>query len=461
MGSWDNLRSTIGELTREDFGDEEKSDIDLTEFMKSIHISDTEADDDEEFFASMVPSSGLIREIFDYYSLTAYKRSNAIGLAVAMSVCQTLFGRRIQSHTKLRTNDYNMVMAATASGKEACVSTTESLFEAGMAAARLQSHQGFLTAMGIQSGNALMREISELKCALWVCDEFGKHLQEILDKKNGNGHVKMIGKHLLQIYGRSNSRYSGDAHSDGRRNEVDQPHLCLLGMTTGEVFDTLKAEQINDGLIGRIVFWPVQKRPRRNKDMRLMPVPESLARRIAGWMTFSPGFEGIFPDPVTLRMTPEARQRWEDHVDAIDVRMDEESEVRTAIWGRVGTRAMKYALVHRAARFDKDPSTLSDTPIQIELRDVEWAIKFANWFARLSCGLVRESIVDTTVESLKTKIMKAIQELGEVTSTQILRTYRRAMAGDVNTALDELVKAGAIKVRKEGTKGRAKNVYFL
>ncbi|MGV3483434.1 MAG: hypothetical protein ACO1RT_03340, partial [Planctomycetaceae bacterium] len=136
---------------------------------------------DDEFCLSMVPKSGLIKDIFDYYWAAAYKRSPVLGLAIATSVCQTIFGRRVESHTALRTNDYNIVIAATGSGKDACESTSQKIIEAGLEAIRRTGQMGFIIPPDMQSGNALMREISELRCGLWICDEFGKVLEVILD----------------------------------------------------------------------------------------------------------------------------------------------------------------------------------------------------------------------------------------------------------------------------------------
>jgi hypothetical protein len=154
----------------------------------------TEDFDDEEFCRENLPKSGLIREVFDYYWATSHRSSAVMGLAVAVSLCQTIFGRRVTSQTDLRTNDYNVIIAPTSSGKEAC-ETTISKILLSADAARVP-----MIPPDVQSGNGLVHAIAKQKYAIWVCDEFGKTLEAVLDKKASNAHAKQIGIHLLKLY---------------------------------------------------------------------------------------------------------------------------------------------------------------------------------------------------------------------------------------------------------------------
>lgn len=434
--------------------------VDLSKFLSGSH-DDEQGLPDEEFAESMVPKAGLLREVFDFYWNTAYKRANVFGLAVAVSTCETLFGRRIASHTDLRTNDYNVIVAGTASGKEACESTVLKLFSAGMSKVTGYPNRKFLIPPDVQSGNALIREISEKLCAIWVCDEFGKHLEIILDKKNGNSHAKQIGTHLLKMYGKSNSTYEGASHSAGNKSAVNQPHLCLLGLTTAGIFESLTQSQIEDGLFGRLTFWPVQQRPKRNRGMRVTDVPEDLAKRIGEWIEFLPGVSDEIPIPVRIPMSAQALERWEHHADEIDERMDEEAEVRAAVWGRVAARSMKLAIVHRAARWGDAVDCIGSA--FVDLVDVNWGIRLSNWLARISCQLVNESIPDSRAYHAKQLIVKALQEQGTKPQQWFTRTFRRFTAGDIRSAAKQLEAEGQIEIRQitDGKAGRPKIEYAL
>lgn len=406
--------------------------------------------DDEEFCLAAVPRSGLLKQVFDYYCLTSHRTSAVMGLAVAVSLCETLFGRRIASHTDMRTNDYNVIMAPTSSGKEACEKVIGKIFNA--------AGNSPLLPPSVQSGNGLLKAINAVPCGIWVCDEFGKVLEAILDKK-GNGHARQIGTYLLQLYSKSDSEFGGAAHADGIRNRVQQPHLVLLGLTTGQVFDTVDSKQVQDGLFGRLAFWPVQTRPKR-KAARAHVVPEDLSLQVREWMLWEPSTGNLgVPDPEVVEMTPDAEERWNRHADAIDERMEHESESRAAIWGRVAGRAMKLALVHRAARIHGDPAAIDWQEIRIEMPDVDWGVKLANWLARIACGLIRENIVDTQANKARAILLAAVEQLGEVCRTALLREFRSVSGSEFTAAAEALAKEGKIEEVREKTTGRTKTVY--
>lgn len=415
--------------------------------------SDEDIDDDEQFLAGMVPDDGLLRGIFDYYWDTKLTRSNCIGLAIAVSFCEAIFGRRIKSHTGIRTNDYNIVVAPTVSGKEACKEVMLSLSEAGIAAGNLPPDFQILIPGGLQSGNGLMSEVAAMRCGICVCDEFGEYLESILDTKKGNAHTKKIGTNLLDLYGASSSQYLGDAHSGGRRNTIVQPHFCLLGMSTHDIFDAVTEKAIHGGLLNRMAFWPLQNRPPLHfPDQIDSTVPSELAERIGQWFAWQPGFDGEFPQPVTLDMEPGPKLRWETHAVDIRRRMDTEAGMRSALWGRSAARAMKLAMVHCAARMISVPSSLEDFPVTIEDQDIEWGIKLSNWLTRAACDLIAESVHDSRGGMVARLIMELV-ERGPVTRRQIARKHRRLSAAEIAAAAESLESSGAICIDRTMSKG--------
>jgi hypothetical protein len=289
-----------------------------------------------------------------------------------------------------------------------------------------------------------------------VCDEFGKILQAVLDRK-GNQHVKNIGTHLLKLYSKSAGSYGGAAHSDGIRNKVVQPHLVLLGLAAGAtVFDSVSMDHVSDGLFGRIAFWPVQERPARKKNARIATPSETLVRKVSDWIKFAPGgnLGSQYPVPEVVYMSSDAQARWDAHGDEIDSRMAGESESRAAVWARVAARSMKLSLVHRAARLEVSPQECQWDFVAIELQDMNWGIKLANWLARIACGLIRENTVDKNLERAKSILTRAT-EAGRVSKRDLLRTFRNITSGDFEAAAMEL----GLHVVRDKTSGRPK-VYY-
>jgi hypothetical protein len=453
----DELQKAISSSGRNGTPREVKPNRPLEVFRSSVDLSgilgpERSGDfDDEQFCIDSVPESGLLREVFDYYCQTSHRTSPVMGLAVAVSLCETIFGRRIASHTDMRTNDYNVVMAPTASGKEACETTITKILQA--------AGNVLMLPPDVQSGNGLLKAIHSTPCGIWCCDEFGKVLESILDKKSNNGHAKQIGTHLLKLYSKSAGVYGGAAHADGIRNQIDQPHLVVLGLTTGQMFESIDSRQIQDGLFGRLAFWPVQNRPKR-KTARALPVPEHLAEVVRRWLLWEPSTGNLgIPSPEVLEMTADAGARWDHHADAIDERMEHESESRAAIWGRVAARAMKLSMVHRAARLDMDPASTDWQFIRVELQDVDWGIQVANWLARVACALIRENVVDTQANRARAVLEIAVSKLGSVSRRDLMRDYRSISGSEFTAAAESLQAEGRIEIGNEETSGRPRVIY--
>ena len=417
---------------------------------------DTFDDTDEEFFQTCIPPSGLVRDIFDYYFRTQSFTTYSIGLATAISIIETILGRRVQSHTGIRTNDYNIVVAGTSSGKESCERVSQLVIKAGLDMAESKATE-FILAPDVQSGNALLREISELKSGLWICDEFGKHFKAIVDTKSNNGHAQQIGTHLLKLYGKADSVHQGAAHSDGRRSPVIQPHLCLLGMSTWSVFDSISESQIEDGLYGRLSFWPS---PRTSfvPENRPEKVPQGIAKQVAKWIDYKSGLEWENPAPTVLNMSDEALNRWNNHFLEINKKQLLEPEFRAGVWGRVAVRSQKLAMVHRCSRLKGLPD--NSGKINIEINDIEWGIRLSNRLARISCSLASESITDTKADRVSQLIIDSIRK-GKNSRRDILRSSRRVTAGDVDSAVKKLEASGAILVKKITSGKKPKTIFEL
>jgi hypothetical protein len=421
--------------------------------FENLNLDFEEDFDDEDFCLSCIPESGLLRGVFDFYSEVCYRKSNMMGLAVSLSLCQTILGRRVRSHTDLRTNDYNLIIAPTGSGKEACETNITKILSAADAS------NSMLLPPDIQSGNGLMHAISQQPCGIWCCDEFGKILQAILDKK-GNLHIKNIGNHLLKLYGKASGVYGGAAHSDGVRNKVVQPHLVLLGLATAStVFSGVGADQVSDGLIGRIAFFPVQDRPPEKETMSIAEPSAELVRAVRSWIEYTPGrgnLNDLFPEPSIVEMTPDALERWKQHRQGIDHKMREESESRAAVWARVAARAMKLALTHRCARLTSMAAETDFGLVKIEMEDIAWGIKLANWLARNACSLVQENTVDVELAKARALITEALKH-GRVNRAVLLAANRSLTSGGLDAAAKSL---GLIKTKeKSGKRGRPPEFY--
>jgi hypothetical protein len=426
------------------FVPEDNSGVDLSFLLREWNdIGKTE---DDELAEAMIPDKGLMAQVAAYYRSIAYRESSIMALAVSVSFCETLFGRRVRSSSGLRTNDYNVILAGTGFGKESCESAITNIFQAAGLDEQL------VMPPDVQSGNGLMKALSTNPSAVWVCDEFGKLLQAVFDKK-GNAHLKGVGTNLLKLYGKSGGVYGGASHSDGIRNRINQPCLTVLGLATpSSVFDYLSPESVSDGLFGRIAWFPVQERPNVKENMRSAECPESLVTLVRLWGNWFPGGDlaAMNPVPVEIACTIEAQKRWDSHAKLINDKMTDESESRAAIWSRVAARSMKLAIVSRLSKLEAPPPSEA---VKVELEDIEWGIKLGNWLAGISCGLALEAFGLRPLGKAMNILGQAVID-GPKTRRELTRKFKTVLAGDFHAAAIEL----GLTIEN---KGRGKVIYSM
>lgn len=423
--------------------------LDLSEFLANpavIEVAENQPDD-EDFCETMIPDDGLLREVYNFYLTLTRRPSSIIGLAVAVGFCESIFGRRVRSYTDLRTHDYTVIVAPTNCGKESCISVVQKLIYAA------DPNSRFLIPPNVQSGNGLLAAMAASPACLWMCDEFGTFLEGALDKRQATKHTREIVDHLLQMYGRANATYQGAAHAAGTKNQLEQPSLSLLGITTGStLFENIDRKQIESGLFGRCSFWPVQTRPKLKRS-RITPVPAETVEKVKGWLQFEPGIPGTpSPELPVLKFSQEAEERWDEHEEAIDQKMGEESELRAAVWGRTAARSMKLAMVHRCARLEAAPGAINWDFVYVEKRDVDWGICVSNWLARTSCDYATNRVGDFSGGKSVMVLEKILRAAGGewVARSVILRTARDLTAGDIGAAAKKLEAVIETREEKQG-----------
>ena len=445
----DPVKAAFGLCPEDVLGRKASVPIDVSAFYKD----DAEPPNAAEFLEAMTPQDGLIRWVIDYYKNVSQFPSPVMAMATALSFCETIFGRRIRSQTDLRTNDYNVVMAPTGSGKEACETTIVRIFQA--------TGYDLSHPPDVQSGNGLLAMIAAKPCGIWVCDEFGKTLEALLDKR-ANQHLKQIGTHLLKLYGKASTTYGGAAHAAGVKNKTDQPHLCLMGLTTPKVFSSITAEHVDDGLFGRLAFFVCQDRPKMVISTTAEP-PDYLVNQVKKWIEWTPENTYLLsgPAPELLQMNDAAFTRWTEHSEEIRKRMDCEGELRAGVWCRVAARSMKLAMVHRAARVRDDPGTIDWQFLFIETEDIDWGIAMSNFLGRTSCNLLLDDVVDEQQIQAQRKLLNAVQSLGEITQREIVRRHQKITSAQFAAAAKSLEASGVIEIEtiipERG--GRVKVVY--
>ena len=439
--------SRNGQAREEKYPDRSYKPATSEEVLASVQIDLSGEIDQEEQVESMIPASGLMREVYDYYFKIAISPSPILGLAAAVAVMETVLGHKVQSHTGLRTNDLNVILGPTGCGKEACEKTISKIFEA----CDLPS---MVMPAGVQSGNGLLGYMAENPVCCWVKDEFGVYLENVFGKRKQPMEAQ-VGRLLLELYNKADGRYSGNAHASGVRNAIEQPHLVLLGLSTqGTIFDSLSFKDVENGLMNRLAFWIVTERPELKDRLETASVPESIVEKVKAWQS-KPLFEvaGSKPDPFILQMDSEALARWDAHRRAIHNRSMVEDDGRSSMWSRTAARSMKFAMLSRCSResagiFNSfNGGEGHSTAIQIT--DVDWAIRLSNYLTRQSCTLIETNTINPGKSRAEIAIMDFVLKAGDWVSLRAIQHKRHISKGDLVSAATRLAAEGKIAMESK------------
>ena len=131
------------------------------------------------------------------------------------------------------------------------------------------------------------------------------------------------------------------------------------------------------------------------------------------------------------------------------------------MFAEVAARAMKLAVVHRAARIEDDPGRIDWQFVLVEKEDIDWGIRLTNWLARVSCGLIRENVVDTQSARARHVLETVLMKNGTVSRSDLLREFRSISGSEFTAAAEQLQAEGRIEIISEATRGRTRISYRL
>ena len=427
--------------------------------------------DPEVFYRENLPERGIIREVFDYYEQVSLSPSATIGLATAVAFCEWLFGRRIQSESDLRTNDLNLIVAPTGAGKETAEKTIARILrQAGLPNCQIPSN--------VQSGNGFLNAIEKEPCSIWVKDEFGVYIESVYGKKKQPMDAQ-VGRLLLELYGKADGVYSGNAHASGSKYMIDQPHLVLLGMSTaGSIFESLGHRDVEQGTINRIAFWIIRDRPPLKKVQRSTDPPEQLIEKVRQWARYKPGEDVPYLDdptqsrfvamPFRCFMTQAAKDRFEKHRNDIYGTSITEDDARAAIWTRTAARSLKLAMIHWASCFDvgqishlttsradeadacqADFGQANREQRMISLKDMDWGIKISNNLTRQCCDFVGAHVVNVGRTRAEAAILEATSRTSDWVPSRSLQRSAHLSKGDCLAAAKKLAEEGRIEIERK------------
>ena len=401
---------------------------------------------------------GFLGDVCRYNLRTALYQLPELALSAALCLMSTLTGGKVVCK-KLRTNIMVVGLAKTGAGKDHGRSINRDILRAcgaeeTVGSERIGSHAGIISAMSAQWNT------------LFQIDEVHSLVMAMRDKAS---HLSQISTVLQSLYSSANSIWKSDALSDlSKVKTVAYPHLVLYGSSVPDIFwDSLTMDNITGGLIGRCLVFESIDYVDYNREASEDSIPESIIDQARWWVKFGHQPTGNLgkttgEHPVTIKRSPEAHERLEDHAAIIAKRRKPEDVVRASIWSRTAEKTNKLSMLFACSRC----TGVSNDPV-IEIEDAEYAIALSNYVARYIIAKselgVSESEFEKQTNKVRALFLKKPSKHWSI--SEIARTTTKINIKDRNAVLAHLIQEQFLDepYEKESTKagGRPPQMFCL
>ncbi len=435
---------------------------------------DDHDDDDHEQSSSIIGMPGWQRDLGDgaLAQFVAHTCASApspqpwLTLGAGLAMFGAAAGRRYAGPTNLRTNLYAIGIADSGGGKDHPLRASTRL----MIAAGLANHVG---SSKIASGAGLLTAITRNPSIYFPLDEVGFLISSAADRKRAPKHLTEIIDNLTEFYSLADSTFLGIAYANDKekpREVIEQPCLCLFGVTTPGVFwGSLSSDNVIDGSLARMLIFESENHyPDPQHDLisnepptDLVALMEAVAKGADGSTPFPLGnAASAIPKPWTVSYaTPQAEARARAmREEQIDMLRRHQGTHLTGIIARLAENAAKVALI----------KAITDNPgsPQITVTDLDWGMGIASRSVQTLIHAVKERVADNEYEATMKRVHKVVVDAGSA-GIDGNNLSRRTQGVDRRKRIDilaHLEEAGMVRVMEmpkgEGARGPARRVYF-
>lgn len=402
---------------------------------------------------------GLIRDVIEFNERRSRYFQPEAALASALCLMSVLTGRKIRDSENTRTNLYVMALCPTGGGKELGRTINKDILLA-CGAEELIGPEDFASAAGAMSW------MSDHPVTLSQMDEIGRTIATTKDAGKSPHLFKLVSV-FLKLFTQSNTIISGDAYADKQKHKkLYFPHLTIYGTSTVKAFwDSITAESISDGLVGRfIIFDRTITDEDKNKKGYVKPkkpdalceVPESIVERARWWWQFIAGsgnLSSVNPSPVTIPLSKEAEERFENHALAVaEKRLGNESDVASALWSRSAEKVAKLALLFACSR------SSFELPSCVSFDDVDKAIRLSNWATRRMLFMIGSHVCESKYDADRKRVLRLFGDK-PLTKTQLTRMCHWLEPRMRATIISDLIESRLISAREVQGKTKTATVF--
>lgn len=451
--AWSDVRDALGKLTSDDFSQQDLTRVDIA----NLTSRDDDASDDLPakavdigFPSECLYPPGTIGDIVRFNLETARFPQPELALAGAIALWSLITGRRIADAADTRTNVMICALGPTRSGKEHSRKVNKRILEA------LNAEKFYEEKMA--SDAALLGFLSANPAGLLMNDEFGDWLSLARSKTGMNSQPARIITKMVELYSSSCGRFKGNRYAENSKQvEINQPHLVFYGTTTGEVFwKHITPDYLSGGLFGRMMLFEnrgyVDPQPMLGRETS---IPQSIISDCRWWLDCFHGqgeFAWINPTPMIVKHTLEARERYEWHEMSICQKRHRENEMTAALWSGTAEITAKLALLFASSR--------AREPLEVQLCDVDLAIKLSNWLTRRKVLLCTDHVAENAQEDATKRVFRMIKQASAkgIERYELTRKTQWLNKREREEIISTLIQSGQIQVQEIATKTKNKTI---
>ena len=268
-----------------------------------------------------------------------------IALAGAMGLMAGICGRAYNiSGTGL--NQYILCLAMTGAGKEAMASGIDKIINAVQLSVPVAAE--FVGPSEIQSGQALIKNLSEQQSYVSLLGEFGIRLKALSSDRANSAEIALR-RMLLDLYNKSGHGQvvRPTIYSDKAKNiaAISSPAFSILGESTPERFyEVLNEEMISEGLLPRFMLIEYKgARPALNVNAVNVFPDERLTSKVAELMAYAKTIMSQ-RQVVNIISTAEADNMLQEFDKLADRQINfTDKEIIRQLWNRAHIKVLKIA----------------------------------------------------------------------------------------------------------------------
>jgi len=308
---------------------------------------------------------------------------------------------------------------------------------------------------GLASSAGMVQFVGTHKSILFQLDEMSRLLETMREPRKAP-HLFKIGSELMKLDSCSNTIYKGDAYANQKQTViVNQPHACVYGTAVpGGFWRSLTEDNVSEGLLGRMFVFESSSR-----YVAINPRPAhtepgfELTNGVHWWLDqpYGPGdLAEEKPTPRIVSYTDEARQRIDGHLLGICQKRATEDDTKAALWSRTTGKTAKLALLLACSR------GTGQEDFEIELQDVDLAIRMSNWMTRRMLWQVFRHVSRNEREDKFKNVYRLLME--GMTRTELTRKTQWLSRRERDEIVNELEGCGMIEKVTIGTATKPKTL---